>query len=200
MADAARGIRAFAVLVGLAGATHAEEEALPDLATCMDVEVARFERELRSFQEAGHAERVFDIAGTWGVEYCGTLGIVRCDRSEDPLACQRGLVRQQDDLRKAVVSALRLPPAPSEDEAFAAQLYRRVWALSQGRSAGPDCAGATPRFAHWCEAREANIRLRNAMLAWQVARHLGLSAPATEDGWASPPPPVRPQLRPGAEQ
>lgn len=200
MAKTAAAIRVSALLLGLAGAAQAEEEALPDLASCMDTEIARFERELRAFEGAGHAGRMFDIARTDGVEYCGTLGIVRCDRSDDPLACQRALAGQQDALREAVLSGLRLPPALSGDEAFAVQLYRRVWALSQGRSAGPDCAGATPRFAHWCEAREANSRLRNAVLAWQLARYLGLSAPAIEAGWARPPSPVRPQPRPGSEQ
>ena len=48
----------------------------------------------------------------------------------------------------------------------------------------------------WCEAREANSRLRSAVLAWQVARFLGVADPAVEAGWAKPPPPVRPHARP----
>lgn len=172
------------------------QEALPDFETCMDIEIARYEQKLARLQEQAGTEREFDIAGVSGVEYCGTVGIVRCDRSGDPVGCQKTLVQTQDTLRMAVLGQLPAPGDGAGRNRFAEQLYARSWALAHGVSSGPDCAGAGPLMSAWCEAREANGRLRQAVLAWQAARYLGRAATAIEAGWASPPPPVRPRMRP----
>lgn len=178
-----------------AAAVWAQPDPLPDFATCMDMTVARYEQDLRRLRARPEEARDFDIGDVRGVDFCGTVGIVRCDRSEDPLPCQRRLSAEQDALKDRVLTLL---PAPDTvpGAGFAHALYPQVWELAQGRSAGPDCAGQEPAMQAWCEAREANSRLRSAVLAWQVARFLGVADPAVEAGWAKPPPPVRPHARP----
>jgi len=189
-------LRALAPALVCGGAI-AGEESLPDFETCMNSEVARYERALSALKARQVEKPLLDIAGVGGVEFCGTVGIVRCDRSEDRIGCQRDLAAVQDSLRSVVLQNLQAPSDPVEDRTgFADRLYRRVLALAHGRSAGPDCAGADTLHEVWCEARQANARLRLAVLAWQVARFLDRAAPAVAAGWAEAAAPIRPKARP----
>lgn len=185
-------------LAALAWATAAgaQPDPLPDFATCMDIAVARYEQDLSRLRDRPEDDRAFDIGDVRGVDFCGTVGIVLCDRSDRQLACQRDLQDEQDALRDKVLAALP-DPETVRGESFAEALYPQVWALAHGSSAGPDCAGQEEALHEWCEAREANNRLRIAVLAWQVARFLEIAEPAVVAGWASPPPPTRPRARPG---
>ncbi|MEO1139560.1 MAG: hypothetical protein AAFW87_08895 [Pseudomonadota bacterium] len=185
------------VLGGLPGRAWGDVE-LPNFATCMSAEMARYERAIKAVlatQTAEIAPSVFDVSG---VEFCGTIGIVLCDRSDNPLGCQKFLAVQQDILRARVLDQLPAPDAQADPDAYASALYANTWALAHGTSAGQDCAGTEPVLETWCRVREANGRLRAAVLAWQVARYQGRAAPALEAGWVSPPTPVRPRLRPEA--
>ncbi len=182
------------------GIAAASEEPLPDFATCMAAEIKRYEQALQVFEPSEAQVAGFPLADVGGVEFCGTVGIVICDRSETPLGCQRALAVEQDILRARVLD--QLPEPTVEDGAkskdFAAQLYQTTWALAHGMSAGQDCAGTEPRLEMWCRAREANGRLRAAVMAWRVARHLGTVPAAVEAGWIAQARPTRPRLRPGA--
>ncbi|MDU8910537.1 hypothetical protein [Aestuariicoccus sp. MJ-SS9] len=176
-----------AAILALFVAVPAQAQApLPEFATCLDIENARFERALRRDVAAGVA--AFEAGDVTGAEYCGTVGIVRCDRSAAPYDCQHALAAEQDALANAVRALL---PAPEGDP-----LYQALWALARDVSAGPDCAGQNEAFTAWCAAREANRRLMSVVLAWQSARYLGRVPPATEAGWADAPPPRRPVARP----
>lgn len=196
-------IRAFAVIAGLGLCPcHAQEqeearEPLPDFATCMDMEAERYERALKRLREMPD-EQEFEIGDERGTGYCGSVGIVLCDRLEVPeevQACQLRLAGEELELAAKVRASL---PDPSEVDAggpFERALYPQVYALAEGISAGPDCDGAAPAMQTWCEAWEANNRLSTAVLAWQLARFLGVAETATEAGWARPAPPVRPRAR-----
>lgn len=193
-----RGAAALALVPALgAGAALAQDAALPDFQTCMDIELAHFEQRLSM-----HAEvPLEDVAGgLWQVTdtyYCGTVGIVRCDRSDRRVACQEELEAEQDEMAEAVRAGLPDPDSVgAQDEGWAGRLYRQAHALALGSSAGPDCAGNDELMEAWCAAREANTRLRSAILAWQVGRYLGITESAVDAGWANPPPPVRPRPRP----
>ncbi len=190
-----RSVLAGVALWTSAAAVWAQPEPLPDFSTCMDMAVADFEQDLSRLRARPEDAQDFDIGDVRGVDFCATVGIVRCDRSEEPLTCQVALTVEQDAL-KVTVLALLPDPETVTGEGFAQLLYPQVWALAHGTSAGPDCAGQEPAMHTWCEAREANNRLRNTVLAWQVARYLGVAEPAIEAGWAKPPPPVRPRARP----
>ena len=214
---------ALSLLCG-AGPALAQDEPLPSFATCMDITVARYEQDLIRLRARPDAMQEFDIGDVRRVEYCGTVGIVLCDRSEGSTPCQQALAAEQDALTAQVLASLPEPsPAPDpeqdpvqapeqvpdqvpeqateqNDVSFAAQLYPQVWALARGSSAGLDCDGMVLQLEVWCEAREANSRLRIAVLAWQVARYLSLADPAVEAGWARPPPPTRPKARPDPQQ
>ena len=179
---------ALAALVSLclavpAGAEGAEEP-LPDFASCLNRAVALYERD-----RPAEADVV-------GILYCGTLGIVRCDRSPAPYPCQHALAETQEALRQQVLATL----PPPEALADAGPLYRLSHALAVGRSAGPDCAGTTEPMEAWCEAHEASLRLADAILTWQLARAKDAAPAAIEAGWAAPPPPVAPRLRPEAHR
>jgi hypothetical protein len=192
----------FALSVGVPSAGWADDDpALPDFATCMDLTVARFERELGRVVSLPQQDRDFDIGDVRGVDFCGTVGIVRCDRTDDPIPCQHDLRSDQDALRERVMADLPQPQSPpSQDASWPERLYAQVWVLARGTSAGPDCAGMDAQLEAWCEAREANSRLRTTVLAWQVARYLGTVPTAIETGWARVPPPTRPKARPRAGQ
>lgn len=195
---------AFAGLmaIGFNATPLAAEEPLPDFASCMAAEISRYDRGLASwaptaFERAGHP--VSDVSA---VEFCGTVGIVICDRSENALGCQRALAVEQDILRARVLDQLPEPSseAGSQQADFATRLYRITHALAHGSSAGPDCAGTEARLEMWCRAREANGRLRTAVMAWRVARYLGNVPAAAEAGWIAPPKPLRPQSRPEGDK
>ncbi|MGP6085540.1 hypothetical protein [Antarctobacter jejuensis] len=190
-----RSALAYCAICLSTGAVWAQPEPLPEFSTCMDIAVDRYEQDLRRLRERPEDARDFDIGDVRGVDFCGTVGIVRCDRSEEPLACQRALTVEQDALKDTIL-ALLPDPATVTGEGFAHALYPQVWLLAQGSSSGPDCAGQEAAMHTWCEAREANSRLRSTVLAWQVARYLDAAEPAIAAGWASPPPPVRPRARP----
>lgn len=184
------------LLVLLAGPVRAEEAPLPDFATCMAIHADRYERDLKR-HKAGPEADSFEIGSMRPTDFCGTVGIVLCDRSEAPLPCQHALAEQQEAMRQKVLAVL---PAPEEvagrQGAGSDALYPAVYALAHDRSAGDDCAGDTEVMAAWCAAREANRRLASAVLAWQLARYLDAAPPATEAGWARPAPPTRPRSRP----
>lgn len=191
-------IAAALVFGGLTtGAALAQGEDLPAFQTCVDIEADRYEWAL-----AVHRARSLDAADfhLWevlGVEYCGNIAITLCDRSDDPIACQQALVAEQEALQAAVIRDLPDPETVAAPEApLPKELYERAYALAQGISAGPDCDGADDPIRTWCEAREANNRLQDAVLAWQVARYLGVAKTARAAGWANPPPPIRPRPKP----
>lgn len=187
-----------------AGVAAAEDEPLPDFATCMADEIARYEQASEVFQPSEAQKAGHPLADVSGVEFCGTIGIVICDRSDNPLGCQKSLAVTQDILRARVLHQLPEPAAQvsgnSEKDSFAERLYKTAWTLAHDMSAGQDCAGYQPRLEMWCRAREANGRLRSAILAWQVARHLGLVPSAVEAGWIAERHPTRPRPRPGEGQ
>ena len=172
---------------------------LPAFNVCMDIQLARYERAFSRLRNQAGRNPVHAILRVEDVEYCGNVGIVRCDRSDAPLPCQKALADQQEVMRANVLGQLPAPAGLSDETGFSARLYTRIWALAHGVSAGPDCAGSTEVMRSWCEAREANGRLHLAIQAWQMARHLGLASPAIEAGWAASPPPIRPRLRPGGK-
>ncbi len=184
------------LLLGGGSGLAEEEETLPEFAACMADEMARFEQVLDTYalseaQAAGHPH--IDIGG---VEFCGTVGIVICDRSDNTQGCQRALAVTQDILRAHVLHHLP-EPGDEEPELFAERLYHVTHALAHDASAGPDCTGYVPQLETWCLAREANGRLRSAVMAWQVARNLGLSEPAAQAGWIDEPSLTRPRARVG---
>lgn len=180
-------------LTAMASAAPAEE--LPDFLTCMDQEVARYERAMRRFLDGPGGD--FDVASPRGVDYCGSVGIVLCDRTEATIPCQLMLAAMQDVLRDAVLASVPEPEAAiPEDSDWPKQLYPRLWALAKGSSAGPDCSHTPPLLEAWCEAREANRRLQTAVLTWQFARYLGKADDAVTAGWAKPVGPLRPKARP----
>lgn len=199
-----RLIAAKIALGGLsAGAALAQGEVrgedLPAFQTCIDIEADRYEWNLRLHRARSLEAADFHLWEVLGVEYCGNIAITLCDRSEDPIACQQALVAEQMALQAAVIRDLPDPEtvtAPPESP-LPKELYARAHALAQGISAGPDCDGAEEPIRTWCEAREANNRLQDAVLAWQIARYLGVARTARAAGWAHPPPPVRPRTRPG---
>ncbi|WGW02547.1 hypothetical protein [Tropicibacter oceani] len=183
--------RITAVILALAAPVAAQED-LPDFATCMDMEIARFERALQRHREGPEADS-FEIGDVRGVEYCGTVGIVLCDRSDAPLPCQHALAGKQDALSDQVRATLPEPQTVAGQGE--APLYAALHAMAQDRSAGPDCEGDTPVMAAWCQAREANHRLKSAVSAWQLARYLDAAPDAITAGWARVPPPTRPKAR-----
>jgi hypothetical protein len=63
----------FALSVGVPSAGWADDDpALPDFATCMDLTVARFERELGRVVSLPQQDRDFDIGDVRGVDFCVT--------------------------------------------------------------------------------------------------------------------------------
>jgi hypothetical protein len=195
---------ALALCAGLAlagpPATAEEAEArppLPDFAACMNEEVARYERALKRLREMP-GEPGFEIGDERGTGYCGSVGIVLCDRLEAPEAvqtCQHALAAEQLALAARIRATMPDPAEVTAGGAFERALYPMVHGLAEGISAGPDCEGAAPAMAAWCTAWEANNRLSTAVLAWQLGRFLDVVAPATEAGWATLPPPQRPRAR-----
>ncbi|MBF9061442.1 hypothetical protein HKCCSP123_19865 [Rhodobacterales bacterium HKCCSP123] len=171
---------ALCLVLGAGGT--AAEEALPPYSDCLSRAVAHFEME---FSRTGLADarEDFEIVSRERVEYCGTLAIVVCDRSEAPLACQADLAARQWALRDRVLAGLPAPEAVTGDAVWAGGLYPVLWGVAHGSSAGPDCAGADAAYAAWCEMREASGKLAEAVSLWQVARLLGVAGPAVEAGW-----------------
>ncbi len=167
---------------------------LPDFASCLATEVARYEWRLRLHRHRALEAADFDLWDVGGVEFCGNIAVTRCDRSAAPLPCQKTLAGAQRQLHGQVMAGLPEPERPGTS--LPERLYHTAWHLARDVSAGPDCAGAGEVIATWCTAREANLRLKSALLAWQVGRYLGLAVPAITAGWAKPPPPPRPRARP----
>ena len=193
-------MRPAAAALCLVPATVGAQAALPDFATCNDLEIARFERDLK-YLRAGPEADSFEVGSTRGTDYCGTVGITRCDMSEDRVPCQQALAAEQDALRARVVALL---PEAGEVRGRAGEdsdaLYPALLAMAQDRSTGDDCAGTTLAAGASCAAREANRRLASAILAWQMARFLDAAPDAVTAGWARVPPPTRPRARPRARQ
>lgn len=184
------------------GAAHTGTGTLPDLEDCLARNLDRYEWLMEV-----HADQPLEAieGGIWFVEdvkHCGTLGIVRCDLSAAPVPCQHGLAARLDALAAEVRATLPAPEAVRNDpgeggpDGWAMRLYESSHALAGGRSAGSDCAGASRVMAAWCAAHEAGNRLRDAIMAWQVARYMGEVPDAVTAGWARRPPPVHPRPRP----
>lgn len=195
------GLLAAAALAMLtSGPAGAQEEPapLPDYATCMSEAIWHFEME---FARAGVADEDADFAllTRRKAEFCGTLGIVRCDRGAAPFACQAALAEEQLALHAAILTTLPAPEVAAEagDTIWARGLYPTLWGVAHGISAGPDCAGASEAMEAWCVTREASLKVTEAVLLWQLGRLLGVTGPAVEAGWIDPPPPPRPVPRPG---
>ncbi|MGY3439535.1 MULTISPECIES: hypothetical protein [unclassified Marinovum] len=183
-----------ALLWAFAPPAAAQDAELPDFASCIDVEVDQYEWRLLVHRSRDLNAEDFDLWNVTDIEYCGNIAITLCDRTGAPIPCQQRLTRYQHALRRAVMAEL---PEPMRGQAgFPLRLYEKAYDLALGTSAGPDCDGAGALIATWCETREANGRLKSAILAWQVARYLDLAAPAVAAGWANPPKPVRPLARP----
>lgn len=188
------------LLVCLVSGPAVAQDGLPDHDTCMALAVAHFEGDLaRSRNQA--SEPNFDIVSRDRVEYCGTLAIVACDRTQAPLVCQADLAAEQEATRDAILATV---PAPADvaglDPIWSDGLYPQLWAVAHGTSAGPDCDGADAAYRAWCVTRQASLKLGEAVALWQVARLLGMAGSAVEAGWAAVPPPPMPVPRPGGDQ
>jgi len=128
----------------------AEEAPLPDFETCLRGEILRYEQAVDAFAPTPAEKAGYPLANVNGVEFCGTIGIVICDRSEEPLGCQKALAVEQDIWRARVLTEL---PEPKDAEGaevekpFAEVLYEQLFHLAHGMSAGQDCAGHSPRMA-----------------------------------------------------
>lgn len=178
------------ILAGALAATGAMAEdgpaPLPPYPECLARAVAHFEME---FARTGLADarEDFAIVERDRVEYCGTLAIVACDRTDAPLDCQGRLAEAQWARRAAVLDSLPPPAEVTGDPVWAGGLYPTLWGVAHGSSAGPDCAGADAAYAAWCETRAASRKLAEAVALWQVARLLGAAGPAVEAGWVEAP-------------
>jgi len=176
----------------------AQGNELPDVQTCLNSHVARYEW-LLDMHKGTPVEEI--PGGIWHVEHvsnCGTIGIVRCDMAEDledRIACQIELAEELDGLTDKVKADLP-DPETIEGNHWPERLYAISHALAHGTSAGADCANQAELVEVWCEANNASNRLRTTMLAWEVGRYLGQTPDAIEAGWAGPPPIIRPRARP----
>lgn len=194
--------RVLTLALGLvAGVVQAQDlhQDLPDLQTCLDIEADRYEWSRIIHRKRSLEAADFALWNVLGVEYCGNIAITLCDRSETPIACQQALITQQLALHDKVLASLPAPDSLADAGGEASlpwRLYPVAYDLALGTSAGPDCEGSEDPILTWCGAREANNRLQNAVLAWQVGRYLEIAPGAIAAGWARVPPPVRPRERP----
>lgn len=186
-------MRVLAALLALT-ATQAAAEADPVVdrhAICIARVVAGFEADLALLGSD------WDLVNRDRVRFCGTLGIVACDRREDAVDCKLRLARAQQAIRDAALDSLPGPEAVAGgDPLWADRVYPQLWAIAHGSNAGPDCAGADDDYASWCAAHQANMKLAQAVSLWQVARLLGVAGSAVQAGWAIEAPPTQPVRRP----
>lgn len=192
-----RGALVLGGLLAATGAPAQERAALPDFATCFAQAIAHFEME---FARTGVADTVgdFTLVTRDRVEFCGTLGIVACDRGAAPQDCQLALAEDQLALRDRVLASLPAPEAV-EEPAILPDLYPTLWDVAHGVSAGDDCAGAEEPVASWCVTHEARLKLGEAVALWQVARLQGAVGAAAELGWVEAAMPFVPVPRPEQE-
>lgn len=205
MRQARTYLAALALSLSAAPASAVEGEADGALAgyeVCMARAVAHFETALAR-QEGAAARARLALVTQDRAEFCGTEAVAACDGLADPGACQLALAERQSALRAELLATLPEPSEVVEGRAGEADaprledaLYPRLWAVAHGRSAGEDCAGSEGLMAAWCTTRQANVKLGEAILLWQVARAFGAAEGAVETGWIGPPPPVRPVQRP----
>jgi len=190
-------MRFLVAITGLLVAMPAvAEEALPDYPTCIAIEVAQFEQALARSRAAGRGVDL-QIVDRDDIDYCGSVGVALCDRSEAPLPCQADLAEAQRALRGEILSSVPEPAAVAGiDPVWSDGLYPLMHAVAHGSSAGPDCAGADAVYAHWCETWQASNKVGEAVMLWQLARVLGVAEGAVEAGWAQVPPPPMPVQRP----
>ncbi|MEM7722150.1 MAG: hypothetical protein AAF376_07220 [Pseudomonadota bacterium] len=190
-------LRAAALVVPVAMAAQTSPSF--DYPTCMAEAMGQFEADLAAANSRAPAPNV-EIVSRDAVQYCGTLAVVACDRSAAPLACQDDLADRQQVLRRAILNAV---PDPAEvtglDPVWSDRLYPQLWAVAHGTSAGPDCAGADDVYVAWCRTWQANLKVSEAVILWQVARVLGAAPSGVEAGWIAPPSPMRPMERPSRE-
>lgn len=187
-----------AVILTLAGMARAGNAALPDYDGCLDLQAARFERDLQRHRASPFADR-FAVGDEWAMAYCQDVGRYWCDQTATPLPCLVALTDRQEVLREVIFGTLPAPDqvlAQEQANAWLDGLYPRMWLLAQDRSAGPDCGGMAPEAAARCEAYEAGLRLGVTVGAWHLARYLDVAPDAVSAGWAKVPPPTRPRLRP----
>lgn len=186
-------MRGLAILAALAaGPAWAEGDPVAQAhAVCIARVVADFEAD---FALTGVD---WDLVNRDRVRFCGTLGIVACDRRDDAVDCKLDLAAAQRAMRDAVLANLPAPDAVTgRDPLWSDRAYPRVWAVAHGTNAGPDCAGADADYASWCAAHQANLKLAQAVSLWQMARLLGVTGTAVEAGWAMNAPAPMPIRRP----
>lgn len=191
-------MRAAAFITALLTASAAQAEQLPDVQTCLNTHVGRYEWLLDMHSGTPVEEIPGGIWHVGQVSNCGTIGIVRCDLADDleeRMVCQKDLAVELDSLAASVKQSLS-DPADITGSSWPERLYSVSHALAHGISAGEDCAGQAELMTVWCEANMASNRLRNAMLAWEIGRYLNVTPDAVEAGWAGPPPVIRPRGRP----
>ncbi len=165
----------------IAAAQSSEQAPSDTYDACLSGENVAFEQALeQSLDQTSGAN--FDMVGGGAFDFCGVLEIAACDATDDRFACQAALTERMDGVRAEIRAGL---PAPNDiaglDPIWSDGLYPNLWAVVQGQSAGPDCAGAEQAYAVWCEAREASRRLADVITLRQVARVLGV-LPALETG------------------
>ncbi|NKX44321.1 hypothetical protein [Roseicyclus persicicus] len=192
-------MRAAALIALALFAAPAGAGALEGFDTCFARAIAHFEMEAARLGTAGLVED-FELVTRDRVHHCGSLAIVACDRGPEPQACQRRLAAAQLALRDRVLAGLPAPEDVTAAAPFGAALYPRLWAVARGASAGDDCAGAEDPVAAWCETHEARLQLTEAVAAWQVARLIGMAAPAVALGSVDSAMPFEPVPRPGREE
>ncbi len=168
-------------------------------ALCMAQAVGQFETRLARYGDRSVREAI-EIVSRDDVQHCGALAVASCDGTAAPAACKTDLAVQQSGLRAAVLDDLPAPDQVQGQAPFWSDgLYPQMWDIVHGRSAGPDCAGADADYAAWCATWQANLRLSETVMLWQIGRVLGVARPGPEAGWVADPPPPMPVRRPNEE-
>lgn len=117
-------------------AALAEDAALPDFATCLRGEILRYEQAVTAFAPTPAEKAGYPLANVAGVEFCGTVGIVICDRSEEPLGCQKALAVEQDIWRARVLTEL---PEPEDAEGAEVEKPLRTYFTSNSSTWRTGC-------------------------------------------------------------
>jgi len=192
-------MRRFMVAICVLITASAEAQERQSFETCLAIAMDRFERTLR--RNPGPEAPDIALLSQRDVLICGGAGIQTCDLREDRIDCQADLRAEQDVVTRQVLAALPAPDALAAPNGhWSDGLYPTMWEIAHGSSAGPDCTGQRPLLEAWCEAVEANRRLAQAVMTWQLARLLDAVPPAADAGWVSEAPPPRPVARPGGLQ
>lgn len=155
-------------------AQNSDGEGLGRYDSCLIAANAAFEAALDDSMSRA-SDPNFDMVGGGAFDFCAVLEIGDCDGTNDRFACQAVLTDVMVALRGDIWAEI---PAPQDvaglDPIWSDGLYPSLWAVVQGVSAGPDCAGATQAYTVWCEARAASRSLSDVITLRQVARVLGV--------------------------